>query len=157
MKYLYQNNNKNFNCDFRSKKNKLSNKKIKKKSKMKQKKGGSLITKKKYDLIILVIASESKIYNDFINNYWIHFINYIESNNYSIKVYLIYGNSSPNINLKKDNILKFNIDETQKLIMLKTIKSFEYIEKYYNYKFVLRTNLSSFFILPNIFVQMFVS
>jgi len=105
------------------------------------------------DLIILVIASRGKIYDSLVENYWKYIINYVNFKYNNIKIYLLYGNCNiDNININKDNILHFK-DIKENLepgILLKTIKAFEYIDNKYKYDFILRTNLSSFFIIDNL-------
>ena len=61
------------------------------------------------DLIILVIASENELYNEIINIYWKHLINYIEKNKIDIKVIFVYNKYPDNINIDKNNILCFNM------------------------------------------------
>jgi len=105
------------------------------------------------DLVILVIASRGKIYDSLVENYWKYFIDYVNNKHKNIKIYLLYGNCNiNNISVNKNNILHFkDIKETLiPGILLKTIKGFQYIDNNYDYKFVLRTNLSSFFIIDNL-------
>jgi hypothetical protein len=102
----------------------------------------------KYNLIILVIANSSEIYDKFILKYWLPFIKYIENNNYSIKVYFLFDKIPIHLNISEKNIICNN----QKVslipgVLKKTIFGFEYVNKKYNYKHILRTNLSSFFII----------
>ena len=108
----------------------------------------------KKDIIMLVIASKNNIYNQFINEYWCHFINYVKTNhNDKIKIYLIFGNNveTSDLNLKDDDKLILNCEESFKPgILKKTIESFKIINDLYEYKHILRTNLSSFFIIENL-------
>jgi len=107
------------------------------------------------DLIILVIANTgTDYYCGFINEYWSYFINYIDSNNYNIKVFLLFGNG---YNVKQIDINEKNIILSEGThedwipgILHKTIFGLEYIHNTYTYKHILRTNLSSFFILDNL-------
>lgn len=119
-----------------------------------------------YDLILIVIASRNTIYDQFVYYYWIHFIKYV--NKYysnKIKIFLSYDNCDiTDFNDIKDNILYYELENTDKYknnifgypnnyipnILQKTINSFKYVNLNYNYKYVLRTNLSSFFILENL-------
>lgn len=104
----------------------------------------NLINKK---CIILVIASRGEFYDQFINILWKKLIDIIEEK-YSrlFKIYLIFGKTSINkLHINKKNILKFNIRETLKPgILDKTLQAFEYVNNKYNYKYIYRTNLSSF-------------
>lgn len=108
------------------------------------------------DLILLVIANTNgnDYYKGFINEYWAKFIEYIENNGYNIKVFLLfgYGNKITSINVKETNIIiDNNTSETlYPGILHKTIFGLEYINNNYTYKHILRTNLSSFFIIDNL-------
>ena len=107
------------------------------------------------DLIILVIANTGEdYYCDFINEYWAKIINYLEQHGYNIKIFLLFGdnNNLKKINIDEKNILAFNDVQEYWIpgILLKTIFGLEYINKTYNYKHILRTNLSSFFILGEV-------
>ena len=108
----------------------------------------------KKDIIMLVIASKNNIYNQLINEYWCHFINYVKTNhNDKIKIYLIFGNNveTSDLNLKDDDKLILNCEESFKPgILKKTIESFKIINDLYEYKHIFRTNLSSFFIIENL-------
>ena len=109
--------------------------------------------KEYYDLIMLVIANETNdnCYNDFLNEYWIKFINYVNHNSSNIKIFLLFGEKPTNTNIGDSNILISNTKECLKPgILQKTIYAFEYCNITYNYKHILRTNLSSFLILDNL-------
>jgi hypothetical protein len=104
------------------------------------------------DLIILVIANTGEgYYCDFINEYWAKFIKFLEKNGYNIKIFLLFGhgNNIKNINVDEKNIIIANHIEERFYpgILQKTIYGLDYINSNYNYKHILRTNLSSFFIL----------
>lgn len=108
------------------------------------------------DLILLVIANTGEdYYCNFINEYWSHFIKYIEKhNNNNIVIFFVFGcgNNIEKINIDKKNIIiADNIEENlHPGVLDKTIFGLEYINSIYNYKHILRTNLSSFFILDNL-------
>ena len=107
---------------------------------------------KKYDIIILVIASRGEIYDEIIKVYWSHLINYTESNYDNIKVFLLFGNDVDiyDIPVDKNNIIIGDNHETLiPGILQKTIYSFDYINKHYKYNHIFRTNLSSFLIIDN--------
>jgi hypothetical protein len=104
-------------------------------------------------ICILVIASRSKIYDKFINNYWAEMIRFIKNNNINIKVYLLFGNNvdTSDLKLNEEDILILDTPECMiPGILIKTIKAFEYINNNYKYKHIFRTNLSSFFIIDNL-------
>lgn len=105
------------------------------------------------DIVMLVIASRSDIYDQMINKYWCYLIKYIKENNYSIKIYLLFGNNvkTDDLNLNDDDKLILNTPESYMPgILIKTIESFKIINNLYDYKHIIRTNLSSFFIVENI-------
>lgn len=105
------------------------------------------------DIIMLVIASRSEIYDQFINDYWYYLIKYIKENNFSIKIYLLFGNNTKTDDLKisENDKLILNTHESYiPGILIKTIESFKIINNSYHYKHIIRTNLSSFFIVKNI-------
>jgi hypothetical protein len=108
---------------------------------------------KDYDLIILVIASNGDIYNKLIEVYWSRLIKYIKQNNYKIKIFLVWGNNNivENLPIEDDDVIK--TDSAENLIpgiLIKTIKAFEIVNEKYEYKHILRTNLSSFLILEKL-------
>lgn len=109
-----------------------------------------------YDLIILIIASRSTIYDQLIKIYWLPFIDYIENNSYKIKVIFMFGNNVKlsDLNIKKENLIISNYPENLiPGITLKTINCFNIVNNNYKYKHILRTNLSSFFLLDNLIEQ----
>lgn len=106
-----------------------------------------MIPKYKKDIILLVIASRSDFYDKLILNHWIRYIKYVEDKYENVKIYLIFGK---NINIDLFNSIRENIlllDEEECLIpgiFNKTIKAFDKINLSYDYKYIFRTNLSSF-------------
>lgn len=107
----------------------------------------------KKDIIIIVIASRGKTYDNFINHYWKNIIEYVNNNHNNIKIYLIFGNdlNMDGILVDKDDIIISNSKESWiPGILEKTIFSLEYIDKNYDYKHIFRTNLSSFLIINNL-------
>jgi len=105
------------------------------------------------EFIIIVIASKGNIYDKIVKVYWNPFIEYCNKNFKNIKIYLLYGDSyDKNLNVNPNNLLEYNIKENViPGVLIKTIKAFKYINENYNYKYVLRTNISSFLVLENIF------
>lgn len=80
-------------------------------------------------------------------NYWIPFIKYIKKNNLSIKVFLLFGQNPKNITIDSNDIIVADTGEGYiPQILKKTIVAFEYINTNFNFKHLIRTNLSSFFI-----------
>jgi len=106
------------------------------------------------DIIMLVIASRGYAYDKIINNYWSKFITYIKTKQITnIKIFLIFGNNveTSDLNLSEDDKLILNNPETWRPgILDKTISAFTTINNLYNYKHIIRTNLSSFYILDNL-------
>jgi hypothetical protein len=104
-----------------------------------------------YDLIILVIANSSNIYDEFIKKYWLKFINYIEKNNINIKIYFLFDEIPTHLNIDNKYILSIN-KKTSLIpgVLEKTIFGFEYVYNNYDFKHIFRTNLSSFIILDKL-------
>jgi len=112
--------------------------------------------KEYYELIMLVIANETNdtCYNEFINEYWIKFIKHTKKRWPYIKIFLLFGEKPQNINIDKSDIIVSNTKENLiPGILQKTIYAFEYCNTTYNYKHILRTNLSSFFILDKLILM----
>ncbi len=113
----------------------------------------SLVKINSYDIIILIIASRSNIYDKLIQNYWKPFIKYLKKKKFKIKIFLIFGNNVElnDLEILNEDTLILNTPENLKPgILIKTIDSLDFIEKNYQYKHVLRSNLSSFFIVDNL-------
>ena len=99
-----------------------------------------------YSLIMLVIASRGDIYDQMVNCYWVRLIKNIKKHNYPIKIFMLFGNDKvDDLSLSTEDVLFFNDN-----ILVKTLDAFEYINTNYEYKHILRTNLSSFFILEEL-------
>ena len=108
------------------------------------------------DLILCVIASRSDVYDKFIEYYWIPFIKYIKRSNLSIEILLLFGNKNNDHLLSdiQDNVVEYeNMETLVPGVLQKTILMFEHINKTYNYNKIIRTNLSTFFILENLIHQ----
>ena len=106
-----------------------------------------------YDIIFLIITSRSDIYDKLIEIYWKPFIKYLKEKNYRIKIYFMFGNDVilNDLNLSSEDYIVTNTPENLiPGILIKTVNSFKYIEENYEYKYILRTNLSSFFIVDNL-------
>jgi hypothetical protein len=106
-----------------------------------------------YDIIIIIIASRSLLYDEFIIKYWIPFLKYINNKNIRIKILFTFGNniSIIDLNIPTENVFISNVRESYiPGILVKTIETMEYVNKNFIYKHILRTNLSSFFILDNL-------
>jgi len=102
----------------------------------------------KYKLIILIIASHTMSIYDYCIDVWKKYMN----TNKDIKSFLIYCNPTQDedIIIKDDEIFVKAIESYVPGIFLKTMKSIEYINKTYEYDFLLRTNMSTFFIFPKL-------
>jgi hypothetical protein len=113
-----------------------------------------LLPKHKKDLVMLVIASTNEqIYNNLILNHWIRYINYANKNFKNIKIYLIFSKQTDisKFNDIRENILLLNIKENLiPGIFNKTMLAFDKINNSYDYKYIMRTNLSSFFRLDKL-------
>ncbi len=99
-----------------------------------------------YQVILVVIANDTNdYYCEMMKNYWIPFINYIKKHKLSIKIFLLFGQQLKNIQIDSDDIIIANTGEGYiPQILKKTIFAFEYIYNNFNFKHIIRTNLSSF-------------
>tara|TARA_B110000261_G_scaffold6626_1_gene6772 strand:- start:117 stop:1691 length:1575 start_codon:yes stop_codon:yes gene_type:complete len=108
---------------------------------------------KSYDIIITVIASRGNIYDQLIEQYWVPFIKFINIHYTNVHVILMFGNDfdKSGLSLEDANIFcsKHN-DSYIPGIFDKTLDCFEYIISNYNFKHIIRTNLSSFLIIQNL-------
>ena len=103
--------------------------------------------KKHYKLIILIIASDAPHYEVF-KKCWMEYMN----KNENIKSFFLYSNENmdTDIYITKDSIT-YNCKESLiPGILYKTIAGYYFCQKKLSYDFMLRTNLSSFIIFPNI-------
>ena len=106
-----------------------------------------------YNLILIIIASRSYIYDKLISCYWVPFLNYIERNKCKVKIYFTFGNDVPieDLGIPKANIFISSVNESViPGILIKTIDAIEFVNNNYKYKHILRSNLGSFFILENL-------
>jgi len=96
-------------------------------------------TENKYKAIVLILASNNlPIYNTF-RNIWLQYLDLFSD----IKVFFVYGNTS--IASTTNDLIYTDIEEVYWPGMIqKTIKALEYIDKNYEYEYLLRTNLSTF-------------
>ena len=122
-----------------------------------------------YRIVILVIGSRKnavvrtdkteikteypkKIYDQFILKYWKKFSEYLKVHHKNVKLFYIFG-SIPidDLNLPKEDVLMFDMKESYDNILKKTIESFKYINNNLEYDYVIRTNLSTFIHIDNLF------
>ena len=97
--------------------------------------------------IILVIASPGERYN-LLKEVLIKFMN----SNENFKTYFIYGDINKDNIIKSDYDLFFDINESFiPGIFQKTIKAIKYINNKYDYKYIIRTNLSTFWRLDKLY------
>lgn len=104
-----------------------------------------------YKLIILVIASRSKLYDLFIDKIWKPIIQYSKKHHAEILIKLLFNDIPTDDLSMNDDILKYSY--TENLIpgvLQKTIDSIDYCNINYTYDYIFRTNLSSFIIIDRI-------
>lgn len=102
--------------------------------------------KKFYKIIFIVIASDTDYYN---KNKKI--LNKFMNSNKDVKTFYIYCNKKK---LNNDENLYFNCNESLRPgILQKTIQAFQYINKHYNYDYIVRTNLSTFWNINHLLQQ----
>lgn len=105
------------------------------------------------DLVISVLFSRSHIYDKLVEIYWIPLIENIKKNYNNIKIIFICDSDTDTSNISdyNDNIFRSNSDTSLiPGILIKTIELFEHVNNNYNYNFILRTNISSMFIIEKI-------
>lgn len=91
-------------------------------------------------IIFLVIAHNKKFFNE-LKQQWLRYINKCPN---EIKVYFIYGKTDLIPNKEYDLIFP-NIEENYRTgLTLKTIAAMEWVNQNWNYDYLVRTNLSSF-------------
>lgn len=106
-----------------------------------------------YDVIITVIASRSKIYDKFIKEYWVKFIRFVRKNYPSVHILMMFGKDETTFDLGLNDENIFYGTKPDSLIpgiYDKTLECFEHIESSYHYKYILRANVSSFFIIDQL-------
>lgn len=109
--------------------------------------------KTNFDLVLVVISSRGPIYDQFMNIYWIPLMEYIRMNGIPIKIILLFGKNQKwdDLSIPSENLFVSEAnDSLVPGILYKTVECFKDIETKYNYKHVIRTNLSSFFIIDNL-------
>jgi hypothetical protein len=104
-------------------------------------------TKQKIKLIILIIASKEEIYEEFQKAQRNTWIKDIENRN-DIKYFYVY-NGHHKFEVINDKIFCVH-EENINNILKKTIDAFNYINENYDYDYILRTNLCSYFIIDNL-------
>lgn len=103
--------------------------------------------KTKYDLIILIIASPSPFYDDF-TNLWKSYMERFPN----AKIFFLYADDTigSDVLIGEDRIT-YNCKESYiPGIFYKTIAGYFVCQKLFDYKYVLRTNLSSFIHIPRL-------
>lgn len=99
----------------------------------------------KYDVIFLVIASCNYHYN-LMKSVMKQYMNKYDN----IRTFFMYGkHSNYNEDAEDENDLYFeNVEESLRPgILDKTVEAMKYVNQHYEYKYLMRTNLSSFFVL----------
>jgi len=109
--------------------------------------------KTSYDIIMTVIASRGEIYDQLIIEYWIPMIRFVNSHYPSIHIIMMFGkdDTTSGLTLKDKNIFYgTKPDSLVPGIYDKTLECFKHIESSFQYKHILRTNVSSFFIIDHL-------
>ena len=108
-----------------------------------------------YKVVLAVIASRGEIYDSFVETYWKKIIDISEKRG-DVKIILMYGcdQKAHELNIPEGNLfIGSKEDSFIPGIISKTIECLRYINKTYNYDHIVRTNLSSFFILDKLVNQ----
>lgn len=106
-----------------------------------------------YDVIVTVIASRGKIYDQLIEKYWVPMIRFVKLHYPSIHIIMMFGKheTTSGLTLKDKNIFYgTKPDSLVPGIYDKTVECFKHIENSFQYKHILRTNVSSFFIIEHL-------
>ena len=96
----------------------------------------------KNKVVILVLASRGEVFCEF-REIWEKYCHRFPE----VKTHFVYGQGEHENKYESDLIFEDCVD-TYPVPVCKTIKAFEFIEANYDYDFLLRTNLSSFWIIP---------
>ena len=106
------------------------------------------------ETLMIVICNNSDLYDKIIINYWINIINYITKYKLEdkIKIYLVFGEGSNTKKFKdiEKNIFISQCEENFKNILKKTVISIKHFSKIYEYKYLIRSNISSFWCINNL-------
>jgi len=123
-----------------------------------------------YDVILLVIASRGGCacgqcgccnrghrntteYDEFVRVYWSRFIRYLKDHTHRVKVFLVYGSDDvSDLPLREEDVLRHE-DAREGLgegITQKTMWALGHVLKQFEFRHVVRTNLSSFFVLEHL-------
>lgn len=106
------------------------------------------MTKSNYLAVVLVLASKDPLYDKF-RYYWSLF----DSIEPAFKVHYVYGDSNECPQLGD---LVYDIPETYWPGMItKSLEAMEYVEANYNYKYLVRTNLSTFWDFSQLLKRMY--
>ena len=108
-----------------------------------------------YKGIFLIISShDNPIYEDFRNLHRIYLKNYRPILRY---FFVEFRSNQDEIVIEEDDYIYIKGDESiNPGIILKTCKAFEYINNTYNYEFIIRTNLSTVFHIPNLLEYLYI-
>ena len=96
----------------------------------------------KYKVVILVLASRGEVFCEF-REIWEKYCHRFPE----VKTHFVYGQGEHENKYESDLIFE-DCPEKYPVPVCKTIKAFEFVEANYDYDFLLRTNLSSFWIIP---------
>lgn len=108
-----------------------------------------------YKGIFLIISShDNPIYEDFRNLHRIYLKNYRPILRY---FFVEFRSNQDEIVIEEDDYIYIKGDESiNPGMILKTCKAFEYINNTYNYEFIIRTNLSTVFHIPNLLEYLYI-
>lgn len=102
--------------------------------------------KSEVPVIMLVLASDNqKLYKEFRRVYE----SYLNTNPL-IKVFMVYGNPVSFDPQSYDLYFPFIEENTWPGMITKTIRAMEYVEQHYQYKFLVRTNISTFWVFSKL-------
>lgn len=108
-----------------------------------------------YKVVLAVIASRGEIYDRLVETYWKRIIDISEKRG-DVKIILMYGcdQKAHELNIPESNLfVGSQKDSLWPGIISKTIECLRHINRTYKYDHIIRTNLSSFFILDKLVDQ----
>jgi len=104
-----------------------------------------------YKLIILIIASDGDGYKE-LTDYWREYMNMFTG----VRSFLVYSDHTiqSDIHVTNDSITHRSIESMIPGILYKTIAAFSVCNTFFNYDYIVRTNLSSFIHIPRLLTFM---
>lgn len=105
-------------------------------------------------IFIIISSHDNPVYEEFRNLHRIYLKNYRPLLRY---FFVEFRNNQDEIVIEEDDYIYIKGEESiNPGMILKTCKAFEYINNTYNYEFIIRTNLSTVFHIPNLLEYLYI-